>query len=46
MAGAEGAEVEDEFATEEGGEETVEVDVTDIVSKAEETRTEIGRLNF
>ena len=40
----EGMEVEDEFATEEGGDETVEVDVTDIVDKAEETRTEIEGL--
>ena len=42
--GEEGAlGVEDEFADEEvGGEETVEVDVTDIVDKAEETRTEIA----
>ena len=39
-------EIEDEFATEEpvGGEETVEVDVTDIVDKAEETRTEINTM--
>jgi hypothetical protein len=36
-------EVEDEFA-EEGGEETVEVEVTDIVDKAEETRNEIEGL--
>lgn len=36
-------EVEDEFA-DEGGEETVEVDVTDIVDKAEETRNEIEGL--
>ena len=35
-----GAEIEDEVA-DEGGEETVEVDVTDIVDKAEQTRTEI-----
>jgi len=41
FAGEEGIEVEDEFADEEGGEETVEVDVTDIVDKAEQTRTEI-----
>jgi len=40
-----GLEVEDEFADEEmGGEETVEVDVTDIVDKAEETRNEIEGL--
>ena len=39
-----GMEVEDEFATEEGGEETVEVDVSDIVDKAEETRGEIDAL--
>ena len=43
-AGDEGLEVEDEFATEEGGEETVEVDVTDIVDKAEETRNDIEGL--
>ena len=36
----EGAEIEDEVA-DEGSEETVEVDVTDIVDKAEQTRTEI-----
>jgi hypothetical protein len=41
FGGDEGMEVEDEFATEEGGGETVEVDVTDIVDKAEQTRTEI-----
>lgn len=35
-----GAEIEDEVA-DEGGEETIEVDVTDIVDKAEQTRTEI-----
>ncbi len=41
----EGMEIEDEFQTEEpGGEETVEVDVTDIVDKAEETRNEIEGL--
>jgi hypothetical protein len=41
----EGMEIEDEFATEEPiGDETVEVDVTDIVDKAEETRTEIEGL--
>jgi len=36
-------EVEDEFATEEplGGEDTVEVDVTDIVDKTEETKTSV-----
>lgn len=36
-------EVEDEFATEEplGGEDTVEVDVTDIVDKTEETKNSI-----
>ncbi len=44
FAGDEGAEVEDEFATEEGGEETVEVDVTDIVDKSEQTRAEIEGL--
>lgn len=41
FGGDEGMEVEDEFASEEGGGETVEVDVTDIVDKAEQTRTEI-----
>lgn len=35
-----GAEIEDEVA-DESGEETVEVDVTDIVAKSEETRNEI-----
>ena len=35
-----GAEIEDETA-DEGGDDTVEVDVTDIVDKAEQTRTEI-----
>jgi len=37
------SEVEDEFATEEplGGEDTVEVDVTDIVDKTEETKTSV-----
>ena len=39
-----GMEIEDEFATEEEGDETVEVDVTDIVDKAEETRGEIDDL--
>jgi len=39
----EGMEVEDEFA-EEGDDETVEVEVTDIVDKAEETRNEIESL--
>jgi len=40
-----GLEVEDEFADEEiGGGESVEVDVTDIVDKAEETRNEIEGL--
>ena len=41
--GAEEVEIEDEFATEpaETGEETVEIDVTDIVDKAEATRSEI-----
>ena len=40
-----GLEIEDEFADEEiGGDETVEVDVTDIVDKAEETRNEIEGL--
>ncbi len=38
-----GLEVEDEFA-DEGGEETVEIEVTDIVDKAEETRNEINAL--
>jgi len=40
FGGDQGMEVEDEFA-DEAGEETVEVDVTDIVDKAEQTRTEI-----
>ena len=35
-----GAEIEDEVA-DEGGEETIEVDVTDIVDKSEQTRSEI-----
>ena len=39
--GDEAMEVEDEFVEEPVGEETVEVDVTDIVDKAEETRSEI-----
>ena len=44
-AEGEGMEVADEFATEEpADEETVEVEVTDIVDKAEETRTEIEGL--
>ena len=41
----EGMEVEDEFADDTldiGGEETVEVDVTDIVDKTEETKTEVA----
>ena len=41
----EGMEVEDEFADdtlETGGEETVEVDVTDIVDKTEETKAEVA----
>ena len=38
-------EVEDEFAEEETtGDDTVEVDVTDIVAKSEQTRTEIEGL--
>jgi len=42
FGGEEALEVEDEFGGEAvAGEETVEVDVTDIVDKAEETRTEI-----
>lgn len=44
-----GAEVEDEFATEEpmsmGGEETVEVDVTDLVDKADETKSSVEGVN-
>lgn len=38
-----GTEVEDEFAMDEpmGGEDTVEVDVTDIVDKTEETKTSV-----
>jgi len=41
----EGMEVEDEFADDTmdiGGEETVEVDVTDIVNKTEETKAEVA----
>ena len=40
-------EVEDEFATEEpiGGEETIEVDVTDIVDKTEETKSSVDGMN-
>jgi len=42
----EGAEVEDEFASNDmGGEETVEVDVTDIVDKTEETKTSVDGIN-
>ena len=42
----EGIEVEDEFASEDmGGEETVEVDVTDIVDKTEETKTSVDGIN-
>ena len=45
FADEEGMEVEDEFADEtESGDDTVEVDVTDIVDKAEETRNEIDAL--
>lgn len=44
-----GSEVEDEFATEEpmsmGGEETVEVDVTDLVDKADETKSSVEGVN-
>jgi hypothetical protein len=41
-----GIEVEDEFASEDmGGEETVEVDVTDIVDKTEETKTSVDGMN-
>jgi len=43
--GEEGMEVEDEFADDTldtGGEETVEVDVTDIVDKTEETKAEVA----
>jgi hypothetical protein len=38
-----GTEVEDEFAMDEpmGGEDTVEVDVTDIIDKTEETKTSV-----
>ena len=43
FAGEEGIEVEDEFA-DEGSEDTVEVDVTDIVDKAEATQEEIAGL--
>jgi hypothetical protein len=40
-------EVEDEFATEEplSGEDTVEVDVTDIVDKTEETKTSVDGMS-
>ncbi len=42
----EGAEVEDEFATDDmAGDETVEIDVTDIVSKSEETKTSVDGIN-
>ena len=42
----EGAEVEDEFASDDmGGDETVEVDVTDIVDKTEETKTSVDGIN-
>ena len=42
----EGIEVEDEFASEDmGDEETVEVDVTDIVDKTEETKTSVDGIN-
>jgi len=48
FADAGGMEIEDEFATDEvpaeGGDETVEVDVTDIVDKSEQTRAEIEGL--
>jgi|19_taG_2_1085344.scaffolds.fasta_scaffold01798_5 hypothetical protein len=44
FGGEEGMEVEDEFVEEPSGDETIEVDVTDIVDKAEETRTEIEGL--
>ena len=40
FGGEDATEVEDEVAV-EGGDDTVEVDVTDIVDKAEQTRTEI-----
>jgi len=44
-AEGEGIPIDDEFPAEESdGEETVEVEVTDIVDKAEETRTEIEGL--
>ena len=43
---AEGAEIEDEFASDDmGGDETVEVDVTDIVDKTEETKTSVDGIN-
>ena len=45
FASEEGMEVEDEFADDTmdtGGEETVEVDVTDIVDKTEETKAEVA----
>tara|TARA_B110000211_G_scaffold222399_1_gene271041 strand:+ start:986 stop:1726 length:741 start_codon:yes stop_codon:yes gene_type:complete len=42
----EGVEVEDELASEDmGDEETVEVDVTDIVDKTEETKTSVDGIN-
>lgn len=42
----EGIEVEDEFASDDmGGDETVEVDVTDIVDKTEETKTSVDSIN-
>jgi hypothetical protein len=44
--GDETVEVEDEFADESmGGEETVEVDVTDIVDKTEETKSSVDGLS-
>lgn len=43
FADEDGMEIEDEVA-DEGGEDTVEIDVSDIVDKAEETRGEIDAL--
>lgn len=46
FAGDEGIEIEDEFATEEpmDGGESVEIDVTDIVDKTEQTNQEVAGL--
>jgi hypothetical protein len=46
FAGEEGIEVEDEFASEDmGDEDTVEINVTDIVDKTEETKTSVDGVN-